>query len=463
MSNNNQKNFYQGQNVLAEDLNNLQAYSDKNRNILVSDLLGYGILNGFVVTHKTDLAFSVSPGVAFDGNGNRLILEESTDVDLTKHVSTNGKSEPIKIRIKHSYIGSEPKKDSQDIETLTILTPSVKFITDETPEENLFQIATITLNEHADPLITRGEIFIALPDLTTTVSKNKVEIDKKVDDNKKAIENTNTDVSKNTSGVANLSSMLSKSYSDSVLLQSDEVQLTLSKLDFDIFARDSISLYTSGSSTSMSRGIVLSTDRDINLNTYNGGHVKINGKSIHPIGMTYVQESNKRTGNFNPLETPASLFGGAWDMIGIEVRYKTRQTMSFLDVGVGSVTTTEYPDGKVEMYYVISTFPFVMHAGPDIPYLPRPSHIPYFRTFQDSVPDSFNPRIVTQQTISTANYQEKELEPCTYRFWDDSTGYIFINTNWVTWEVPATAYFVAYQPIPNLFKFDQFKTWKKIG
>ena len=207
MSNNNQKNFYQGQNVLAKDLNDLQAYSDKNRNILVSDLLGSGILNGFEVTHKTDLAFSVSPGVAFDGNGNRLILEESTDVDLTKHVSTNGKSEPIKIRIKHSYIGSEPKKDSQDIETLTILTPSVEFITDETIKENLFQIATITLNEHADPLITRGEIFIALPDLTNTVATNKTEIDSKVDDNTSAIATTNTAVEKNKT---ELDSILSK-------------------------------------------------------------------------------------------------------------------------------------------------------------------------------------------------------------------------------------------------------------
>ena len=207
MSNNNQQNFYQGQNVLAEDLNNLQAYSDKNRNILISDLLGYGILNGFVVTHKKDLTFSVSPGVAFDGNGNRLILEESTDVVLTKPVYIDGKSEPIKIRIKHSYIGSEPKKDSQDIETLTILTPSVDFIIGETLEENLFQIATITLNEHADPLITRGENFIALPDLTTTVSKNKVEIDKKVDDNTSAIVTTNTAVEKNKT---ELDSILSK-------------------------------------------------------------------------------------------------------------------------------------------------------------------------------------------------------------------------------------------------------------
>ena len=329
MSNNNQKNFYQGQNVLAKDLNDLQAYSDKNRNILVSDLLGSGILNGFEVTHKTDLTFSVSPGVAFDKNGNRLILEESTDVVLAKPVYIDGKSKPIKIRIKHSYIGSEPKKDSQDIETLTILTPSVKFITDETPEENLFQIATITLNEHADPLITRGEIFIALPDLTNTVSKNKVEIDKKVDDNTSAITTTNTavatnksaitttnteinkkvtdltntvattntTVAKNTSGVASnktsinkLNSVLSN-YNGDVHISSTNYDgtVSLSSTTVDIYATDSISLYTSGSSTSMSRGIVLSTDRDIHLNPDdNGGKVNINGSPIIETGKGSV-------------------------------------------------------------------------------------------------------------------------------------------------------------------------------
>ena len=268
MSNNNQQNFYQGQNVLAEDLNNLQAYSDKNRNILVSDLLGSGILNGFEVTHKTDLTFSVSPGVAFDGNGNRLILEESTDVVLTKPVYIDGKSEPIKIRIKHSYIGSEPKKDSQDIETLTILTPSVEFITDETIKENLFQIATITLNENTDPLITRGEIFIALPDLTTTVSKNKVEIDSKVDDNTLAIATTNTEINKKVTDLTN-------------------------------------TVATTNTAVAKNTSSVASNKSAIKV---------LEQKITYPINSTYTQYPNDTTGLFEETETPLTLFGGVWEI-----------------------------------------------------------------------------------------------------------------------------------------------------
>ena len=143
------QNFYQGQNVLANNLNTLQDYSDTNSNLLVSELLGSGIVDGFEITHKGGFTVSITKGVAFDKNGNRLILEKDTDVPLTTPISTNEESKLISLGIKLSYIESEPVKDSVDKETPTILTPSVEFITGDTLDEDILLLAVITLGEKA--------------------------------------------------------------------------------------------------------------------------------------------------------------------------------------------------------------------------------------------------------------------------------------------------------------------------
>ena len=192
MSNNIRQNFYQGQNVLAKNLNNLQDYSDKNRNILISELLGTGILKGLEVTHKKDLTFSVREGVAFDKNGNRLILEKPTDITLNP--STNVTAELILIGIKHSYLESEPVKDSVNKETPTILTPSVELVVGKTLASDVFQLASIALNEGTDPLIVMSGIFIPLPAITTTVSNNKTEIDNKVNTLSGTVGKNKTDI-----------------------------------------------------------------------------------------------------------------------------------------------------------------------------------------------------------------------------------------------------------------------------
>ena len=149
MSNNIRQNFYQGQNILAKDLNALQDYSDTNKNLLVSELLGSGILHGFEITKKEGFTISISPGVAFDKNGTRLILEELTDITLTPPTTavTDKRLKPILLGIKLSYNGSEPIKDSVDNETPTRFTPSVEIITGENLDEEVFQLASITLDE----------------------------------------------------------------------------------------------------------------------------------------------------------------------------------------------------------------------------------------------------------------------------------------------------------------------------
>ena len=150
------QNFYQGQNILAKDLNALQDYSDTNKNLLVSELLGSGILHGFEITKKEGFTISISPGVAFDKNGTRLNLEESTDITLTPLSPTTDKRlRPILLGIKLSYIASEPIKDSVDNETPTILTPSVEIVTGENLDEGVFQLAVITLGKSAIIDITR--------------------------------------------------------------------------------------------------------------------------------------------------------------------------------------------------------------------------------------------------------------------------------------------------------------------
>ena len=150
------QNFYQGQNILAKDLNALQDYSDTNKNLLVSELLGSGILHGFEITKKEGFTISISPGVAFDKNGTRLILEELTDITLTPPTTavTDKRLKPILLGIKLSYNGSEPIKDSLDNETPTRFTPSVEIITGENLDEEVFQLASITLDESAITAIT---------------------------------------------------------------------------------------------------------------------------------------------------------------------------------------------------------------------------------------------------------------------------------------------------------------------
>ena len=156
MSNNIRQNFYQGQNILAKDLNALQDYSDTNKNLLVSELLGSGILHGFEITKKEGFTISISPGVAFDKNGTRLILEELTDITLTPPTTavTDKRLKPILLGIKLSYNGSEPIKDSVDNETPTRFTPSVEIITGENLDEEVFQLASITLDESTIIAIT---------------------------------------------------------------------------------------------------------------------------------------------------------------------------------------------------------------------------------------------------------------------------------------------------------------------
>ena len=156
MSNNIRQNFYQGQNILAKDLNALQDYSDTNKNLLVSELLGSGILHGFEITKKEGFTISISPGVAFDKNGTRLILEKITDIDLTPPITaiTDKRLRPILLGIKHSYIESDFVKDSVNKEIPIVLTPSVEIITGENLDEEIFQLASITLDENAIIAIT---------------------------------------------------------------------------------------------------------------------------------------------------------------------------------------------------------------------------------------------------------------------------------------------------------------------
>ena len=145
MSNNNiRQNFYQGQKIVAKNLNSLQDYSDKNNNLIVSDLLGYGILHGFEIQQTDNFLITIDPGVAFDTNGVRLILENSTPIDLMP-LKSNIETQTILLGIKGSYILSNPVNDSLGNEIYTSFAPSVEFITGETLDKDTFILASIIL------------------------------------------------------------------------------------------------------------------------------------------------------------------------------------------------------------------------------------------------------------------------------------------------------------------------------
>ena len=127
------QNFYQGQSVSASNLTQLQDYSDNARNLIVSDILGYGIVSGFHVTKDTTNNFilGVGRGLAYTEQGVRL--ESDTEKTINTKEFIESSQLPIDdekitryLTISLDYDKTKPVTDSFNNSVLTEWTPTVK-------------------------------------------------------------------------------------------------------------------------------------------------------------------------------------------------------------------------------------------------------------------------------------------------------------------------------------------------
>ena len=127
------QNFYQGQSVSASNLTQLQDYSDNARNLIVSDILGYGIVSGFHVAKDTTNNFilGVGRGLAYTEQGVRL--ESDTEKTINTKEFIESSQLPIDdekitryLTISLDYDKTKPVTDSFNNSVLTEWTPTVK-------------------------------------------------------------------------------------------------------------------------------------------------------------------------------------------------------------------------------------------------------------------------------------------------------------------------------------------------
>ncbi|MGL4677179.1 MAG: hypothetical protein ACRCWI_05885, partial [Brevinema sp.] len=158
--------FYQGQSVAPEHLNKLQDFTMQGQANLVASLLGYGIVNGFGIETVEGHIIGVSARLAFNLQGERLILAGGKQVNLVGYKPNTG-DKTIKLGIILSYEKTESSTDIMGNTVYTKWTPTVEFVTKETLEANEFELATIKLNPTSiTEIITTAPNFGTLPKVT---------------------------------------------------------------------------------------------------------------------------------------------------------------------------------------------------------------------------------------------------------------------------------------------------------
>ncbi|MGL4677670.1 MAG: hypothetical protein ACRCWI_08425, partial [Brevinema sp.] len=137
--------FYMGQSVAPEHLNKLQDYSDYGQANLISALLGYGVVNGFEISTIEKHLIGVTAGLAFNINGERLVLAEGRQVNLYEHIPNIGEK-TIQLGIVLDYNKIDPTLDSIGNNIHTKWIPTVKFLAQENLPLGTLQLAEITLS-----------------------------------------------------------------------------------------------------------------------------------------------------------------------------------------------------------------------------------------------------------------------------------------------------------------------------
>ena len=139
------QNFYQGQSVAPEHLNKLQTYAEQGQADLIASLLGYGIVNGFEVSTIEGHIVGVTAGLAFNLAGERLVLAEGQQVNLAQYIPNVG-DKIVKLGIIRNFIKTDPVTDSMGNVEQTTWTPTVQFITGESLDSGVFELAEIKIN-----------------------------------------------------------------------------------------------------------------------------------------------------------------------------------------------------------------------------------------------------------------------------------------------------------------------------
>ncbi len=153
------QNFFQGQCVAPEHLNALQDYADSGQANLISGLLGYGVVEGFEVSTVEGYVVEVTSGLAFNLAGERLILDDNKQVDLSQY----SPSSVIKLGVVVDYEKSESIVNGYGDTVHTKWTPSVQFIMGETLDSGVFELAEVTIGTTSITSITNtSESFITL-------------------------------------------------------------------------------------------------------------------------------------------------------------------------------------------------------------------------------------------------------------------------------------------------------------
>lgn len=138
-------NYYKGETVSPENLNISFGYPDKKGQSIVNELLGYGIIEGFEVTQNNNLELKVSPGLAYNQAGERLVLNEDQLVNINDLLPTSG-SKTVSLGIKPDYSKTDPVTDTEGNVVYTTWTPTVEISVDTELSGEYFQLASITLN-----------------------------------------------------------------------------------------------------------------------------------------------------------------------------------------------------------------------------------------------------------------------------------------------------------------------------
>ena len=183
------QNFYQGQSVSASNLTQLQDYSDNARNLIVSDILGYGIVSGFDVikANKDNFTLSISSGLAYTQNGVRLETDKPKELFIKDFVKSADlpSGEAIITRylaMSLDYDKTKPVTDSFNNSVLTEWAPTatpVLYAQAELITMNDILLAEIQINEYGTTeIIDRRKDFLdfnALSQKTSSFTTTKEE------------------------------------------------------------------------------------------------------------------------------------------------------------------------------------------------------------------------------------------------------------------------------------------------
>ena len=137
--------FYKGQRVKAQEINDLQSYSDRGQANLIASLLGYGVVNGFEISIIEGHIVGVTAGLAFNLTGERLVLAEGQQVNLAQYIPNVGEK-TIKLGIIQDFIKTDPATDSMGNAEYTKWVPSVQFVLGESLDTGVFLLAEIKIN-----------------------------------------------------------------------------------------------------------------------------------------------------------------------------------------------------------------------------------------------------------------------------------------------------------------------------